>query len=70
MRDTWGVQARITALVADAGANAVQGQYRSAASTLSAQNVEVELVTQTRKPTHACMVAARLQAVGFAAELY
>ena len=69
-RDTPGVLARITALVAEAGANIDEVHHQRAFSTLSAQNVEVELVMQTRNLAHVREVAARLQAAGFAADLY
>jgi threonine dehydratase len=47
-RDIPGVLARITAVVAEAGANIDEVHHQRAFSTLSAQNVEVELVLQTR----------------------
>ncbi len=69
-RDTPGVLARITTVVAEAGANIDEVHHQRAFSTLAAQSVEVELVLQTRNRAHAGEVVARLQAAGFAADLY
>ncbi len=69
-RDTPGVLARITAAVAEAGANIDEVHHQRAFSTLSAQNVEVELVLQTRNPAHVQEVVRALQAAGFAAQSY
>ncbi|MBC7939811.1 MAG: threonine ammonia-lyase [Chitinophagaceae bacterium] len=64
-RDTPGVLARISTIVAEAGANIDEVHHQRAFSTLSAQSVEVELVLQTRNPAHVVDVVARLRAVGF-----
>jgi threonine dehydratase len=69
-RDTPGVLARITAIVAEAGANIDEVHHQRAFSTLSAQNVEVELVLQTRNPMHVREVVERLGAAGFEAGVY
>jgi len=69
-RDAPGVLARITAVVAQAGANIDEVHHQRAFSTLSAQNVEVELVLQTRNPAHVGDVIAALQAAGFDARSY
>jgi len=69
-RDTPGVLARITALVAEAGANIDEVHHQRAFSTLSAQSVDVELVVQTRNPAHVRAVVARLQEAGFDAATY
>ena len=69
-RDVPGSLARITATVADAGANIDEVHHQRAFSSLSAQNVEVELVLQTRNPDHVAEVVQRLQAAGFAAAAY
>jgi len=69
-RDTPGVLARITSLVAEAGANIDEVHHQRAFSTLSAQNVEVELVLQTRNRAHVGEVVARLGAAGFDAGAY
>ncbi|MDO9092147.1 MAG: threonine ammonia-lyase [Rubrivivax sp.] len=67
-RDTPGVLARITAIVAEAGANIDEVHHQRAFSTLSAQNVEVELVLQTRNAAHVQDVVQRLMAAGFEAQ--
>ena len=64
-RDTPGVLARITAVVAEAGANIDEVHHQRAFSALSAQSVEVQLVLQTRNPAHVQEVVARLLAAGF-----
>ncbi len=69
-RDTPGVLARITAVVAEAGANIDEVHHQRAFSSLSAQNVEVELVLQTRNPAHVGEVIAALRAAGFEAASY
>jgi threonine dehydratase len=63
-RDTPGVLARITAIVAGAGANIDEVHHQRAFSTLSVQSVEVELVLQTRNRAHVGEVVAALQAAG------
>ena len=65
-RDTPGVLARITAVVAEAGANIDEVHHQRAFSSLSAQNVEVELVLQTRNRQHVHDVVSALQAAAFA----
>jgi len=69
-RDAPGVLARITQVVARAGANIDEVHHQRAFSTLSAQNVEVELVLQTRNLQHVGEVVAQLQAAGFDARNY
>jgi len=69
-RDTPGVLARITAVVGDAGANIEEVHHQRAFSMLAAQNVEVELVLQTRNPAHVQDVIHALQAAGFEAAAY
>ena len=66
-RDTPGVLARITAVVAEAGANIDEVHHQRAFSTLSAQSVEVELVIQTRNREHVQDVVRQLVAAGFEA---
>jgi len=69
-RDTPGVLARITTVVAEAGANIDEVHHQRAFSTLSAQSVEVELVMQTRNPEHVRDVVERLRMAGFDAGPY
>ncbi len=69
-RDTPGVLARITTLVGETGANIDEVHHQRAFSTLSAQNVEIELVLQTRNPGHVREVVAALQSAGFEAQAY
>ena len=66
-RDAPGVLARITAIVADAGANIDEVHHQRAFSSLSVQSVEVELVLQTRNLAHVQQVVAALVAAGFEA---
>jgi threonine dehydratase len=64
-RDTPGVLARITGIVAEAGANIDEVHHQRAFSSLSVQSVEVELVLQTRNHAHVQDVVARLAGAGF-----
>ena len=66
-RDTPGVLARITTVVAEAGANIDEVHHQRAFSTLSVQSVEVELVLQTRNRTHVQDLVTRLMTAGFEA---
>ena len=68
-RDTPGVLARITAVVAEAGANIDEVHHQRAFSSLSAQGVEVELVLQTRNRSHVQDVVQRLAQAGFDAQV-
>lgn len=69
-RDIPGALAHITATVAEAGANIDEVHHQRAFSALSAQNVEIELVLQTRSPAHVQDVLERLHAAGFDAARY
>ncbi|WP_421887926.1 threonine ammonia-lyase [Methylibium sp.] len=69
-RDAPGALARITATVAEAGANIEEVHHQRAFTTLSAQNAEVELVLQTRNHAHIGAVIAALVAQGFEAKAY
>ena len=69
-RDVPGALARITAVVAEAGANVDEVHHQRAFSSLSAQNVEIELVLQTRGHEHVTEVLEQLRAAGFDAALY
>ncbi len=69
-RDAPGVLARITTIVGELGANIDEVHHQRAFTTLSAQNVEVELVLQTRNTAHVAEVVAGLNAAGFEAKAY
>jgi threonine dehydratase len=68
-RDIPGSLARIAATVAEAGANINEVHHQRAFTTLAAQNVEVELVIQTRGPQHIAEVLSQLQQAGLEAQL-
>jgi len=68
-RDVPGSLARITATVAEAGANIEEVHHQRAFTTLSAQNAEVELVVQTRGHAHVTQVLEVLRQAGFDAQL-
>ena len=67
-RDVPGTLASITATVAAAGANIDEVHHQRAFTTLAAQNVEIELVIQTRGPQHIADVLAALQTAGMDAQ--
>ena len=67
-RDVPGSLARITATVAEAGANIIEVHHQRAFTLLAAQNVEIELVIRTRGPEHVDAVLAALRAAGLQAE--
>lgn len=67
VRDIPGSLAKITATVADAGANIDEVHHQRAFTMLSAQNVEIELVIQTRGRDHIQQVLAALNMAGFEA---
>jgi threonine dehydratase len=69
-RDTPGVLARITGIVAEAGANVDEVHHQRAFSSLSVQSVDVELVLQTRNLGHVREVLERLRAASFGAETF
>ncbi len=64
-RDVPGNLARITATVAEAGANIDEVHHQRAFTLLAAQNVAIELVLQTRGREHIALVIERLRAAGF-----
>ncbi len=66
-RDIPGSLAKITATVAEAGANIEEVHHQRAFTILAAQNVEIELVLQTRGRDHIAQVLASLTAAGFEA---
>ncbi|MDO9113634.1 MAG: threonine ammonia-lyase [Polaromonas sp.] len=66
-RDVPGSLARITATVADAGANIDEVHHQRAFTMLAAQNVDIELVIQTRGRAHIAQVLDVLNTAGFEA---
>lgn len=64
-RDVPGNLARITAVVAEAGANIDEVHHQRAFTLLAAQNVAIELVLQTRGRAHVQQVIDSLRAAGF-----
>ncbi len=67
-RDIPGTLAKITATVAGAGANIDEVHHQRAFTTLAAQNVEIELVIQTRGPQHILDVLSELEKAGMEAQ--
>ncbi|GAC1354897.1 MAG: threonine ammonia-lyase [Variovorax sp.] len=67
-RDVPGSLAKITATVAEAGGNIDEVHHQRAFTTLAAQNVEIELVLQTRGRDHISAVLDALHDAGFTAE--
>ncbi len=68
-RDVPGVLAQITATVAAAGANIDEVHHQRAFTMLAAQNVEIELVLQTRGKDHVQQVLEALRTAGMQADL-
>ncbi|WP_206167820.1 threonine ammonia-lyase [Variovorax boronicumulans] len=66
-RDVPGSLAQITATVAEAGANVDEVHHQRAFTMLAAQNVDVELVLQTRGRAHLASVLNALKDAGFEA---
>lgn len=67
-RDVPGTLATITAIVAEAGANIDEVHHQRAFTLLAAQNVDIELVLQTRGRPHLAQVLQALRGAGFEAE--
>ncbi|MEO7392054.1 MAG: threonine ammonia-lyase [Ramlibacter sp.] len=67
-RDVPGSLAQITAIVSEAGANIDEVHHQRAFTMLAAQNVDIELVIQTRGRPHIQDVLDALHAGGFQAE--
>ena len=63
-----GSLATITAMVAQAGANIDEVHHQRAFTHLAAQNVEIELVIQTRSRQHIADVLAKLTQAGLEAQ--
>ena len=68
-RDVPGTLATITATVAAAAANIDEVHHQRAFTNLAAQNVEIELVIQTRGPQHVNDVLIALRQVGLQADI-
>jgi threonine dehydratase len=66
-RDVPGSLAQITATVAEAGANVDEVHHQRAFTMLAAQNVDIELVLQTRGRAHLTAVLEALRKAGFEA---
>jgi threonine dehydratase len=67
-RDVPGSLAKITGIVSEAGANIDEVHHQRAFTMLAAQNVEIELVIQTRGRDHIPGVLDALRAGGFSAQ--
>lgn len=67
-RDVPGSLAKLTAIVSEAGANIDEVHHQRAFTMLTAQNVEIELVVQTRGRSHVDALLQALRAAGFEAE--
>ena len=67
-RDVPGSLAHITAVVSEAGANIDEVHHQRAFTLLAAQNVEIELVLQTRGRPHIQAVLQALRSAGFEAQ--
>jgi threonine dehydratase len=63
-----GSLAHITAVVAQTGANINEVHHQRAFTALAVQNVEIELVVQTRGHAHVAEVLAALEQAGFSAQ--
>ncbi len=68
-RDVPGSLARITALVAECGANVDEVHHQRAFTLLAAQNVEIEMVLQTRGHEHVTELIERLHGAGLEVRL-
>ena len=66
-RDVPGMLARIVTTVADAGANVEEVHHQRAFTALTVQNVEIELVLQTRGREHIAQVLQKLRDAGLEA---
>jgi len=64
-RDVPGSLAKITGIVSEAGANIDEVHHQRAFTLLAAQNVEIEMVVQTRGPEHIRAVLKALNEGGY-----
>ena len=69
-RDVPGMLAHITATVAAAGANVEEVHHQRAFTMLAAQNVEIELVLQTRGHAHVQHILEQVRAAGMQVSLH
>lgn len=67
-RDVPGSLAKITSIVSEAGANIDEVHHQRAFTVLAAQNVEIQLVVQTRGRAHVQALLQALRDAGFEAE--
>jgi threonine dehydratase len=67
-RDVPGSLAHITAVVSEAGANIDEVHHQRAFTMLAAQNVEIQLVVQTRGRAHVQALLEALRGAGFQAQ--
>ena len=67
VRDLPGSLAKVTACLAEQGANIEQVHHQRAFTTLAVQNAELELVLKTRNRRHVEEIVAALHAAGFPA---
>ena len=67
VRDLPGSLARVTACLAEQGANIEQVHHQRAFTTLAVQNAEVDLVLKTRNRQHVDEIVQALQRAGFQA---
>lgn len=67
LRDLPGALAQATQIIANAHANITEVHHQRAFTTVSARDVEVDFVLQTRGPEHIREVVAALNAAGYAA---
>jgi threonine dehydratase len=67
VRDLPGSLARVTAVLAEQGANIEQVHHQRAFTTLTVQNAELDLVLKTRNREHVTQIVEALQRAGFAA---
>ena len=68
LRDLPGALAQVTSRLATLGANIEEVHHQRAFTMLTAQNVEIELVVQTRGRAHVQVLLEALRAAGFEAE--
>ena len=67
IRDVPGVLAKVSACVAEEGANIAEVYHQRAFTTLAVQNAELNLVLKTRNREHVARIVTALQKEGFTA---